>query len=75
MVDVSLTLTFTASSAFNVTSFVKLVVDTFVAVTGVRDTRVTVLNVTTTNNVAKRMIRQGAPTLEVELEVSAGTSK
>ncbi len=58
---------------FNEASFVNIVIEALVATTGIRSARVSILHVNTNN--AKRMIHQGESTLELELEIGAGTSK
>jgi hypothetical protein len=72
-IDITIAMTFIALDMFNETTFPHVVKAVFVALTGVREERVSVGEVVTHNNVAKRKIKQGSPTLDLELEVAAGT--
>jgi hypothetical protein len=73
--NITIAMTFIALDMFNETTFPHVVKAVFVALTGVREERVSVGEVVTHNNVAKRKIKQGSPTLDLELEVAAGNDE
>jgi hypothetical protein len=70
--DIFLVIRFTATAAFNIPSFSNIVRNAFLNVTGLRDTRVFLGNITTTAKSVRAVHQSDESSLEVELQVQTG---
>lgn len=72
VLDIFLVIRFTASEAFDIPSFSNIVRNAFLNVTGLRDTRVSLGNITTTAKSVRAIHQSDESSLEVELQVQTG---
>jgi hypothetical protein len=70
--NIFLVIRFTASEAFDIPSFSNIVRNAFLNVTGLRDTRVSLGNITTTAKSVRAIHQSDESSLEVELQVQTG---